>query len=168
MSDSGVGAGRHFSRRQSPRQNNSHQHPSGPFGSSGAHALLEEQLGCLHLEPWRYVGNQSKYHGPPAQYHSVLSPVRQNKRVFIHKRDKLIAKEVHNLLEVGFIREVYYHDWLNNIAMVKKANFKWRMCVDFINLNRACLKDNHPIPWIDLLVDSSAGHQLLSFCLLQL
>ena len=47
--------------------------------------------------------------------------------------------------------------------MVKKANGKWRMCVDFIDLNKACPKDSYPLPHIDQLVDSTAGHKLLSF-----
>ena len=49
------------------------------------------------------------------------------------------------------------------MVMVKKANGEWRIYVDFIDLNKACLKDNYPFPHIDLLVDSTAGHQLLSF-----
>ena len=47
--------------------------------------------------------------------------------------------------------------------MVKKANGKWRMCVDFTDLNRACPKDSYPLPRIDTLVDSITRHQLLSF-----
>ena len=47
--------------------------------------------------------------------------------------------------------------------MVKKANSKWRICVDFIDLNKVCPKDSYPLPCIDQLVDSIAGHQLLSF-----
>ena len=89
--------------------------------------------------------------------------VRQKKRVFTQERDKAIAKEVRTLLEAGFVREVYYLDWLANMVMVKKANDKWRMYVDFTDLNKACLKDNYPLQRIDLLVDSTAGHQLLSF-----
>ena len=62
-----------------------------------------------------------------------------------------------------FIREVYYLDWLANMVMVKKANGKWRMCVNFIDLNKACPKDSYPLPRIDQLVDLIAGHKLLSF-----
>ena len=52
---------------------------------------------------------------------------------------------------------------LANVVMVKKANGKWRMCVDFTDLNKACLKDNFPFPRIDTLVDSTARYELLSF-----
>ena len=65
-------------------------------------------------------------------------------------------EEVLKLLEVDFIREVYYPDWLAKIVMVKKANGKWRMCLDFINLNKACLKNSYPLPRVDVLVDSMA------------
>ena len=47
--------------------------------------------------------------------------------------------------------------------MVKKSNGKWRICVDFTDLNKACPKDSFPLPRIDQLVDSNAGHKLLSF-----
>ena len=91
------------------------------------------------------------------------SPVRQKKRVFTPERDKAVAEEVRKLLEAGFIREVYYPDWLANVVMVKKNNGKWKMCVDFTDLNRVCLKDSYPLPRIDTLVDSTARHELLSF-----
>ena len=74
-----------------------------------------------------------------------------------------MTEEVEKLLEVDFIREVFYPDWLANVVMVKKSNGKWRMCVDFTDLNKACPKDSFPLPRIDQLVDSTAGHKLLSF-----
>ena len=83
--------------------------------------------------------------------------------MFAQERDKAVAKEVRKLLEAGFIREVYYPDWLANVVMVKKNDEKWRMCVDFTDLNRACPKDNYSLPRIDTLVDLTARHELLSF-----
>ena len=47
--------------------------------------------------------------------------------------------------------------------LVKKANGKWRLCIDFIDINKACPKDSFPLPRIDLIVDATAGHELLSF-----
>ena len=56
-------------------------------------------------------------------------------RVFAPKRNKAVMDEMDKLLAANFIREVYYTEWLANIVMVKKANGKWRMCVDFTDLN---------------------------------
>ena len=70
-------------------------------------------------------------------------PVHQKKRVFAPERDNAIKEEVQKLTTAQFIREVYYPDWLANVVMVKKANGKWRMCVDFTDLNKACPKDSY-------------------------
>ena len=72
-------------------------------------------------------------------------------------------EKVNKLLAAGFIREVYYLDWLANVVLVKKVNGKWRMCGDFTNLNKTYLKDSFPLPRIDQLVDSTVGHKLLTF-----
>ena len=67
------------------------------------------------------------------------------------------------MTKAGFIQEVYYPDWLTNVVLVKKANGKWRMRVDFTDLNKVCSKDSFPLPRIDQLVDSIAEHKLLTF-----
>ena len=72
-------------------------------------------------------------------------PIRQKKRVFTPERDQAIVEEVCKLRKTSFIKEVYYPDWLANVVMVKKASRKWRMCVDFTDLNRACPKDSYPL-----------------------
>jgi len=90
-------------------------------------------------------------------------PVKQRRRAFAAERNTAVAEEVKKLLKARFIREVDYPEWLANVVLVKKSNGKWRMCVDFTDLNKACPKDSFPLPRIDLLVDSTAGHELLSF-----
>ena len=83
--------------------------------------------------------------------------------MFAQERDKAIAEGVRKLQDVEFIREVYYPDWLANVVMVKKASGKWRTYVDFTDLNKAYPKDSYPLPRIDILMDSTAKHQLLRF-----
>ena len=67
-------------------------------------------------------------------------------------------EEVRKLQDAEFIKEVYYPDWLANVVMVKKANGKWRMCVDFTDLNKACHKDSYPLLRISVLVDLIVRH----------
>ena len=76
-------------------------------------------------------------------------PVQQKQRIFVPKRNKAVTEEVKKLLETSFIKEVFYPDWLTNVVMIKKSNGKWRTCVDFTDLNKACPKDSFPLPRID-------------------
>jgi hypothetical protein len=48
-------------------------------------------------------------------------------------------------------------------VVVRKANGKWRLCIDFTNLNKACPKDPFPLPRIDQIMDSTSGCEFLSF-----
>ncbi|GKD15374.1 hypothetical protein Tco_1199781, partial [Tanacetum coccineum] len=82
------------------------------------------------------------------------SPVRQNKRGQAPERAKAIQAEVQKLVEVGIMCEVYYHEWLSNPVMVKKHDGSWRMCVDFMDLNKACPHDCYPLPEIDWKIES--------------
>jgi hypothetical protein len=71
--------------------------------------------------------------------------------------------ELWKLLEAGFIKEVFHPTWLANPVLVKKKNGKWRMCVDYTSLNKACPKVPFPLPRIDQIVDSTVGCELLCF-----
>ena len=75
--------------------------------------------------------------------------VCQKRRVFTLEWDNAIKEEVQKLETLEFVLKGYYPDWLANVVMVKKANGKWRMCMDFTNLNKACPKDSYPLPCID-------------------
>lgn len=57
----------------------------------------------------------------------------------------IIQVEVERLLKMGMIRDVKYPRWLANVVVVLKKNDKWRVCVDFTDLNKACLKDAFPL-----------------------
>lgn len=62
----------------------------------------------------------------------------------------------------GMVKEVHYTDCLGNCFVVKKKNGKNRVCIDFTNLNKACLKDSFPLPMIDQLVDGTVGYEMIS------
>ena len=89
--------------------------------------------------------------------------IKQKPRRASPKKAKAVEEEVHKLLKAGAIREAEFPDWISNPVVVKKHNDKWQVCVDFTNLNRACPKDNFPLPQIDQLVNSAAGHERMSF-----
>jgi hypothetical protein len=90
-------------------------------------------------------------------------PVTQKRRKLALERATIILEEVECLLAAEVIREVQYPIWLSNTVVVKKKNGKWRVCIDFTDLNKACQKDPFPFPRIDQLVDSASGHDRLSF-----
>ncbi|GKV02837.1 hypothetical protein SLEP1_g15225 [Rubroshorea leprosula] len=78
-------------------------------------------------------------------------------------RLQVIKEEVEKLIQAGFVRRVDYYEWVANPVLVKKVNSKWRMCIDYTNLNQACPKDCYPMPSIDKLVEVPSGNERLSF-----
>jgi hypothetical protein len=79
-----------------------------------------------------------------------------------NEKTEAAKAEVHRLLEANFIEPIAYPTWLANVVMVQKKSGKWQMCIDFTNLNKACPKDNFPLPRIDKIVDSAAGCEVMS------
>ncbi|KAG5541026.1 hypothetical protein RHGRI_021048 [Rhododendron griersonianum] len=90
------------------------------------------------------------------------SVIQKPRRSSVMHADAL-NEEVERLLDAGAIREVQYPTWLANPVVVKKKNGKWRVCIDFTDLNDACPKVCFPCPWINQLVDATAGYARLSF-----
>jgi hypothetical protein len=78
------------------------------------------------------------------------------------EKAKAVEAEVQRLQDAKVIREVKYPVWLANTLPVKKKNGKWRMCVDFTNLNKACKKDDFPLERVDKIVDDADNSEILS------
>jgi hypothetical protein len=89
--------------------------------------------------------------------------MKQPLRCFDEEKSMAIGEEVHKLMAAWFIKEVFHPEWLANPVLVKKKGGKWRMCVDYTGLNKACPKVPYPLPRIDQIVDSTAGCKTLSF-----
>jgi hypothetical protein len=90
-------------------------------------------------------------------------PVKQTLRRFDEEKRRAIGEEIHKLLAAGFIKEVFHPEWLANPVLVRKKDGKWRMCVDYTGLNKACPEVPYPLPRIDQIVNSTAGCETLSF-----
>ena len=67
------------------------------------------------------------------------------------------------MFKAGHIIEVLYPNWIANTIVVPKKGGKWRVCIDYTDLNKSCPKDGFPVPKIDQLVDMTAGNEMLSF-----
>jgi hypothetical protein len=93
---------------------------------------------------------------------SSFRPRKQRLRKMSDDKAEGARNEVKRLLSADIIREVTYLEWLANTVMVKKGNGKWRMCIDFTDLNKACPKDEFPLPRIDSVVDAAASLELMS------
>lgn len=60
-----------------------------------------------------------------------------------------MCDKLNKLLAVAFICEVKYPTYFTNMVIAPKKNRKWMICVDYTNLNKACLKDSYLLPQID-------------------
>ena len=92
-----------------------------------------------------------------------VTPKKQSPRRPSREHAEAIREEVTKLKRAGAIKEVFYPEWLANTVVVKKKSVKWRVFVDFMDLNKACPKDPFPMPRIDQLVDATTGHPRMSF-----
>ena len=93
----------------------------------------------------------------------LFCPVVQKGRRISPLHQEGVCEEVDWLIKARAIKEIFYPTWLSNTVVVKKKNGKWRVCIDFTDLNKACPKDPFPLPKIDQLVDATSGHQRMSF-----
>ncbi|XP_071737580.1 uncharacterized protein [Rutidosis leptorrhynchoides] len=84
----------------------------------------------------------------------ALKPIVQKRRGMALDRMKWLSAKVAKLVNAGILREVKYQTWVANSVLVKKPDGSWRMCIDFKDINKACPKDNYPLPEIDLKVES--------------
>ncbi|GJV43445.1 reverse transcriptase domain-containing protein [Tanacetum coccineum] len=92
-----------------------------------------------------------------------VTPVAQKRRILGQEKSKAVMKEVEEWLRAGIVRSVRYPTWISNPVLVEKVDGTWRMCIDFKNLNSACLKDYYPLPKIDLKIEAVMGFPFKCF-----
>ena len=93
----------------------------------------------------------------------LVTPKKQLPRRPSKEYAEAVQEEVAKLKQAGAIKEVFYPEWLANTVVVKKKSGKWRVCINFTDLNKVCSKDPFPMPKIDQLVDITVGHPRMNF-----
>ncbi|KAL2251632.1 UNVERIFIED_CONTAM: Retrovirus-related Pol polyprotein from transposon [Sesamum indicum] len=124
--------------------------------------FLKENMDVFAWGPSDFTGIDPEVIVHRLNVDPAVRPVKQKKRSFGHDKNEIIRKEVDKLLEAGYVAEIQYTDWLSNVVLFPKSSGKWRMSVDFTDLNKACPKDPYPLPRIDVMVDSTAGYEMFS------
>jgi len=151
-------------RRPEPAENVVERQIGGKTFKLGRSLNKEEQnqvaeVILRHLDAFAWFASDMPGIDPDFLCHRLtmdpkVRPVCQRRRKFNEERRLVVQEETRKLLNVGHIREIQYPEWLANVVLVKKVNGKWRVCVDFTDLNKACPKDSYPLPSINALVDS--------------
>ncbi|GJR88126.1 reverse transcriptase domain-containing protein [Tanacetum coccineum] len=89
-----------------------------------------------------------------------IKTVKQKRRSLALERNEEIRIQVEELVKNNILQEVKYQTWVSNPVIVKKANKRWKLCVDFTDINKACPKDYHPLPITDQKIED-----ICKFCL---
>uniref|UniRef100_A0A2N9G037 Integrase catalytic domain-containing protein n=1 Tax=Fagus sylvatica TaxID=28930 RepID=A0A2N9G037_FAGSY len=133
-----------------------------PEQRDGLITLLLEYIDVFAWNPYEAPGVDPAFACHNLNVDPLSRPVVQ-KGQRISPLHKEAVRKVNRLIEAGAIKEILYPTWLSNTVVVKKKNGKWRVCIDFTDLNKACPKNPFPLPKIDQLVDATSGHQRMSF-----
>lgn len=91
-----------------------------------------------------------------------VKPMRQKLKKMNSHVALLVKVELEKLLKARFIRAIDYAEWISNIVPISKAKKSIRVCTDFRDLNKACPKDDFPLPNIDMIVDLTVGYEMYS------
>nr|CAD1839597.1 unnamed protein product [Ananas comosus var. bracteatus] len=130
---------------------------------SNLKALLLEFVDCFALTYKEMPGLDPEVAVHKLTISPDIRPVKQAPRRMRADLEEQIIAETKKLIEAGFIREEKYVDWIANIVPVKKKNGQIRICVDFRDLNKACPKDDFPLPITDLMIDNASSCEIFSF-----
>lgn len=125
-------------------------HPNYPdqkvqIGKEMQLGLRQEVIEFLtsHLENFTWCTQDIKWIHPSIAEHRLNidldhRAIKQKLRQFGEDKIQGMRDEVRKLLQANSIREVEYPFWLANVVMVKNLSGKWRMCIYYTYLNKAC------------------------------
>ncbi len=91
-----------------------------------------------------------------------VEPIKEKLRKMHPRIAILIKAELEKILSARFIRAIDYANWISNIVPITKHDKSIQVCTDFRDLNKACPKDDFPLPNIDVIVNMTAGYEMYS------
>ena len=125
--------------------------------------FLKQNIDVFAWNTYKAPGVNPKFICHHLNVNPLIVPKKQPHRCPSKEHAEAVRAEVIRLKQAGAIKKVFYPKWLANTVVVKKKSRKWRVCVDFTDLNKACPKDPFPMPKIDQLVDATIDHPQISF-----
>ena len=125
--------------------------------------FLRENMNVFAWDAYKALGVDPDFICHHLNINPSVTPKKQPPQHSLKEHANVVKEEVMKLKKAGAIKEVFYPEWLTNTVVVKKKSGKWRVCVDFTDLNKACPKDPFLMPRIDRLVDTTVGHPRMSF-----
>ena len=90
-------------------------------------------------------------------------PVIQSQRRMNPALKEIVKEELQKLLNANFIYPISDSQWVSPLVIVPKKNDKWRVCVDYRELNKVTQKNHFPLPFIDQVLDTLSRKKLFSF-----
>ena len=125
--------------------------------------FLKENVDMFAWDAYKALGVDLSFIRHHLNVNPSITPKKQPHWRPSKEHANAVRDEMVKLKKAWAIKEVFYPEWLANTVVVKKKSGKWRVCVDFTDLNKACPKDPFPMPRIDQLVDATVGHPRMSF-----
>nr|WP_158318972.1 reverse transcriptase family protein [Robertmurraya kyonggiensis] len=125
--------------------------------------VLTEFRDCF---AWNYTempGLSSEIVAHKLSLNPTIPPIKQAPHRMRHDLEMAVINETKKLIDVGFIREEQYPTWIASIVPVRKKNGQLRICIDFWDLNKACPKDEFPLPIPELMIDIASTNAMFSF-----
>ena len=87
----------------------------------------------------------------------VMFPIRQQQRIMNPTLKDVFKTKLQKLLDARFIYPISDSEWVSLLVVVPKKNGKWRICVDYRELNKTTKKECFQLPFINQVLDTLSG-----------
>jgi hypothetical protein len=126
-------------------------------------ALLKEYSDCFAWDYTEMPGLDRSIIKHQLPLKKGFQPFQQRARQMRTEVLEEVKKEIEKMLVAEFIRSCRYVEWISSIVPVQKKDGRWRVCVDFRDLNKATPKNEYPMLIAEMLINAAVGNKILNF-----